>query len=154
MSVSTQDSVLFCPLCNCPTIDVSALIGGAASCRNCHWHGKREDCIVKEIQHEFANQEEVFRTFSRDVQLLVAEFGAVPIGRMLRKWGFMPDGPDGKPDTKVLTRYVRAIARGIAEAVVKERETVEKEDGLRGKTEFVAHLDEANLFPSKVVGRG
>lgn len=127
MTVSTQDSVLFCSKCLSPTIDASVLAGGGASCRTCGWKGPREECLTKNINHQFASQEEIFREFSRDVQLLVAEFGAVPIGRMLRKWGFMVDGPDGKPDTKILTRYVRAIARGIAEAIVKERELIEKE---------------------------
>lgn len=127
MSVITQDSVLFCPTCTSPTIDASALIGGGASCRNCHWKGAREECLTKTIDHQFATQEEIFRTFSRDVQTLVAEFGAVPIGRMLRKWGFLTDDAKGKPDTKTLTRYVVAIARGIATAIVNEREAMETE---------------------------
>lgn len=126
--VSTQDSTLFCPSCMSPAIDVSALIGGGASCRSCAWRGAREECLSKTFDHQFATQEEIFRTFSRDVQLLVGEFGAVPIGRMLRKWGFLVDGADGTPNIKTLTRYVRAIARGIAGAIVKEREAVEKEE--------------------------
>jgi len=124
---STSDWVLFCPRCVSAAIDASLLIGGAASCRSCGWSGKKEECLHKEINHQFASRDEILREFSRDVQLLVAQFGAVPIGRMLRKWGFLVDGPDGKPDTQVLARYVRAIARGIANEIVKEREAVERE---------------------------
>lgn len=126
--ISTQDSVLFCPTCTSPTIDASTLVGGGASCRTCSWKGQREECLTKTINHQFVSQEEIFQQFSRDVQLLVAEFGAIPIGRMLRKWGFLVEDTDGKPNTKILTRYVRAIARGIAEAIVKEREVIEKEE--------------------------
>ena len=133
MSVITQDSVLFCPTCITATIDVSLLIGGGAVCRSCGWKGTREECLTKTLQHQFASQDEIFREFSRDVQILVAEFRAVAIGRMLRKWGFMQDGPDGKPDAKTLTRYVRAIARGIANEIVKEREAIEKEENPLGK---------------------
>ena len=156
MTVSTPDSVLFCPRCTSATVDVSSLIGGGASCRTCAWQGQREDCQVHAINHQFTSQEEIFRTFSRDVQLLVAEFGAVPIGRMLRKWGFLVDGPDGKPDMKVLTRYIKAIARGIATSLVAERESIEAEDVLRGQA------GDANFYPlavntaglRKAVGRG
>lgn len=130
MIAQTQDTVLFCPKCTSATVDASSLIGGAASCRICNWQGKKEDCLHKTITHQFASQEEIFREFSRDVQLLVAEFGAVPIGRMLRKWLFITDGPDGKPDSAILARYVRAIARGIATEIVKEREAIEKEERL------------------------
>ena len=133
MSVITQDSVQFCPTCITATIDVSLLIGGGAVCRSCGWKGTREECLTKTLQHQFASQDEIFREFSRDVQILVAEFGAVAIGRMLRKWGFMQDGPDGKPDAKILTRYVRAIARCIANEIVKEREAIEKEENPLGK---------------------
>lgn len=133
MSVITQDFVLFCPTCITATVDVSSLIGGGAACRSCGWKGTREECLTKTLQHQFSSQEEIFREFSRDVQVLVAEFGAVAIGRMLRKWGFMQDGSDGKPDAKILTRYVRAIARGIANEIVKEREAIEKEENPLGK---------------------
>lgn len=154
MTVSTDDSVLFCPQCMSATIDASSLIGGGASCRACLWKGKKEDCIHKSINHQFTSQEEIFRAFSRDVQLLVAEFGAVPIGRMLRKWGFLTDGPDGKPDATILTRYVRAIARGIASEIVKEREAIEKEAATPTASGPEPLRLQQDIFPRKVVGRG
>jgi hypothetical protein len=157
MTVSTNDSVLFCPQCVSATIDVSSLVGGSASCRACRWQGKKEECLHKNINHQFTSQEEIFRLFSRDVQLLVAEFGAIPIGRMLRKWGFLTDGPDGKPDAMILTRYVRAIARGIASEIVKEREAIEKETAAPAAAmeEKAGRLTlQHDIFPRKVVGRG
>jgi hypothetical protein len=156
MTVSTKDSVLFCPQCLSATIDASSLIGGSASCRTCQWQGKKEDCSHKNINHQFTSQEEIFRAFSRDVQLLIAEFGAQPIGRMLRKWGFLTDGPDGKPDAVTLTRYVRAIARGIAYEIVKEREAIEKETAtpVAAPSSTEPLLPQQDIFPRKVVGRG
>lgn len=154
MTVSTNDSVLFCPQCMSATVDASSLVGGLASCRTCQWKGKKEDCVHKSIEHQFASQEEIFQAFSRDVQLLVAEFGAKPIGRMLRKWGFLVDGPNGAPDVEVLKRYVRAIARGIASAIVKEREALEKEASAPPIPDLEPLLLQQDIFPRKVVGRG
>lgn len=149
MSVSTHESVLFCPSCMSATIDASVLVGGSASCRTCQWKGQLEDCVVKGIDHEFASQEEIFRTFGRDVQLIVVQFGAEAIGRMLRKWGFIKD----PIDSKILGRYVKAIARGIATEIVKERETIEKESAQeethRGEPTHMAMADQKNFFPRR-----
>lgn len=149
-TASTEDSVLFCPRCSKPTIDVSPLVGGGASCRTCTWTGQREECDVHLIKHQFSSNEEILHMFSRDVQILVAEFGAIPIGRMLRKWGFLVDGKDGRPDVKILTRYVRSIARGIAEAIVKEREAIEKEDEPRKESIGLGRI----FHMKKVIGNG
>lgn len=125
---STTDSVYFCPACMSATVDVSALVGGAASCRSCKWEGVQEDCLKKNIEHQFASKDEVFRYFVRDVQLLVAQFGAAPIGRMLLKWGFLEHDADSKLNADILTRYVRAIGRGIATEIIKEREAIETKE--------------------------
>jgi hypothetical protein len=63
----------------------------------------------------------MLQIFNKDIQKFVAEFGAVPLARMLRKWGFIKD----PIDTVVLTRYVKAIARGIATELLKTREAIE-----------------------------
>jgi hypothetical protein len=57
----------------------------------------------------------------------------------------------------ILTRYVRAIARGIASEIVKEREAIEKETAAPAAAmeEKAGRLTlQHDIFPRKVVGRG
>lgn len=111
----------FCPACGSPAIDASPLAGGVASCRSCTWKGPTTDLLVHHFQHGFATEEEVLHAFASDVKMLFAKEYGVPILQMLLKWGFM-----GKPEPKILGKFLMNISTAVFQAVLKTREEIEK----------------------------
>jgi hypothetical protein len=118
-----NESSYFCPKCQSPLVTLSALTGGQAHCEKCHWSGDNRELLGYHFESGFDNPEEILKAFAHDIKMLMARGGvAVEIGQLIIKWGFVT-----KMDVPTLSRYVAAIARGIAGAVLEERRTIEKE---------------------------
>lgn len=118
----TTDKVYFCPQCIKPTVDASSLAGSTCSCRGCGWSGPQEELLVHEVTHEFANQGEMLTLFAKDIRLFLAH-NALEFGKILIKWGLLPN----TPSRQLIVRYVLAAAKGIATSVMEEREKIEIE---------------------------
>lgn len=117
------DKSHFCPKCQSPLIVASALVGGNAACEACGWIGPTTELLSYVFKSGFDSPDEVLAAFARDIKNLLAANGtAVAIGQLIIKWGFVT-----KMDVPTLSRYVSAIARGIASAVLEERRAMEKE---------------------------
>jgi len=113
----------FCPSCHSPMVKLSVLAGGEASCDGCGWKGDNKQLLGHEFDSGFTNPEEILKAFANDVKMLLARNGVgVELGRLILKWGFVQT-----VDAATLTRYMIAVARGIASAVMEERRTQEKE---------------------------
>lgn len=123
MADTTKEKVLFCPQCQCATVDSSALVGGEASCRGCRWKGQREDLLVRDVEHQFSSTEDVLRFFTKDIQFLVGAHLAEPLGRLLLKWGFIIQ----PVEAPALRRYLVAVTRGVVTGILQEREKIELE---------------------------
>ena len=116
-----QDEVYVCPQCQSPALDLGN-IGDDVRCRKCGWGGKVKDTIAAPFQNPFSSQQQATEQFVKDIGMWVVETGAIELGRVLIKWGFM----DRKnPDPKVLGRYATAIAKAVAIAILREREAIE-----------------------------
>lgn len=123
MNKGLKDKSYFCPQCQSPLVTVSALAGGDASCGACTWKGAKEELLGYKFESGFDNPEAVLKSFANDIRNLLAKNGtAVAIGQLIIKWGFVTT-----MDVPTLSRYVGAIARGIASAVLEERKAIEQE---------------------------
>jgi hypothetical protein len=123
--MSPNEASYFCPKCQSPLVTLSVLTGGRAHCEKCEWSGDNRDLIGYQFQSGFDNPDEILRAFAHDIKMLMARGGmAVEIGQLIIKWGFVT-----KMTVPILSRYVAAIARGIASAVLEERMKIEKEEG-------------------------
>ena len=126
---ATQDKAYFCPACGASDVTASALAGGNANCNICTWKGAVEELPTFHFTHDMGTPEEVFRAFFVDVRKLLSQQFAVAFGQVLIKWGFL-DAPDARNATKVtkmLSRYMGAVAKAVANAIVTERQAMEKE---------------------------
>lgn len=113
----------FCPKCGSPGVDCSALIGGQASCRMCDWSGPTTDLTNHVFRQENGSEDQIARMFLTEIKNLVGSDFAVPMGKFLLKWGFL-DQPVSAGD---LARYLTSVARAVANAVLVERQELEKE---------------------------
>ncbi len=118
-----KDKSYFCPSCNSPLVNLSALAGGEASCQACTWKGANTELLGYEFSSGFGNAEEILGAFSRDIRLLMAqnEFG-LKVGQLIIKWGLVQN-----IDVPTLSRYVGNVARAIAVSVLETRRDIEKE---------------------------
>jgi hypothetical protein len=105
-------------------VTLSALAGGEAKCEaSCGWRGRNEDLIGYHFESGFANPEEILKSFAQDIKMLLAREGVgIKLGQLIIKWGFVTT-----VDVPTLSRYIGAVARGIAAAVLEERRQIEKE---------------------------
>jgi hypothetical protein len=118
-----KDKSYFCPKCQSPHVNLSVLAGGEAACQACTWKGPNTELLGYEFESGFNNAEEVIVAFAKDIKLLLAREGVgLKLGQLIIKWGFVTN-----IDVPTLSRYVGAVARGIAVAVLEERRSIEKE---------------------------
>lgn len=104
-------------------VKFSALTGGEASCEACGWRGTNSQLLGYTFDSGFANPEEILKNFAQDIKMVLVRNGiAIELGRLLLKWGFAT-----KLDPPTLTRYLMAVAQGMASAVLEERRVQEKE---------------------------
>lgn len=121
----TSSSAYLCADCGSPAVDVPVLVGGKYKCRTCSWEG--DDPILIPFSNPFGSSEETFQAFTGEFLREFAKTSALPLGRLLVKWGFVQRDKTGKPDTKVLARYIKAMAGGMVVAMLRECQNVEKE---------------------------
>lgn len=123
MTTAPKETSYFCPKCQSPLVTVSALVGGEATCEACSWKGPSQELLGYQFTSGFNNAEEVIQAFGRDIRMLLARNGVgLELGKLIIKWGFAPS-----IDVPTLSRYVGAVARGIAVSVLEERRAIEKE---------------------------
>lgn len=115
--MNTQDSAYFCPTCNSPAVNFSALDGGEAVCRTCGWHGGNNELLLHSFSHDLGTSAEVLGVFMNDFKNLLAKHAASPLAQFLLKWGFFI----GEPTPKALGRYLMVLANAAALALLKER---------------------------------
>jgi hypothetical protein len=65
------------------------------------------------------------RIFVSDFRNIVSSTFAIPFGRFLLKWGFLPT--EESEMKRQLARYITAIARAAVKALFEERAAIEKE---------------------------
>lgn len=124
MNKGLKDKSFFCPTCQSPLVTASVLAGGDASCEACKWKGPNTELLGYKFESGFDSPEAILRAFAQDVKMLMAKNGTgIEIGRLIIKWGLV-----SKMDVPTLSRYVGAVARGIASAVLEERRAIEKEN--------------------------
>lgn len=122
--MSFNESSYFCPKCQSPLVTLSVLSGGNAKCGACSWEGNNRELLGYHFDSGFDNPEAILKTFAHDIKMLMARGGmGVAIGQLIVKWGFV-----NKMTVPILSRYMAAVARGIASAVLEERKNIELEE--------------------------
>lgn len=120
----------FCPQCGSAGVDFSLLEGGNATCRGCHWSGRKDDLLVVPFKHDFANDEALVVNLMGDMRLLLSGELGLPYLKFLIKWGFISTdlkNVAGTLDRKTFTRYLARIAQAILLSVLDERRKIEAE---------------------------
>lgn len=126
----SQDNIHLCPKCASPSIDVSELAGGTASCRICSWTGTRENVYTVPFSHGQGGSEGIALEFFNDMRRVLGDkVFMTNLTRFLSRWGFVDLGdPAGKQEVvRRVARYGAAAARAMVSAVINEREQLEKE---------------------------
>lgn len=118
------DQSKFCPMCGSPRVDEGSLIGSLSKCRNCSWQGPSDKLIIHRFRTSLLEGTDVITRFSGEMRDLVAKEMSVPVGKVLVKWGFLPNT---NIDVMVWGRYMNAIARAIVTAVIVTRDELEAE---------------------------
>lgn len=119
----------FCPACGGADVTASSLAGGKANCNICSWKGAVEELPTMLFEHDMGTPEEILRSFFLDVRKLLGSSFATQFGHLLIKWGFL-DAPTPKNQShviRVLTRYMGAITKAVVQAVLRERQAIERE---------------------------
>ena len=114
----------FCPQCGSPSVEFGALIGAQSKCKVCSWEGPKEELLHMPFSHDMGNAEQMLQMFANDIRRVYAE-SALSFGRVLFKWGFMPDKKELQ--SKVLQLYLTEVARASLAAIIKVRAELEKE---------------------------
>jgi len=114
------DVAYFCPDCMSPRVTYSSLAGGAASCQSCDWKGQKEQMTAHQFENNAGSPEEIVRVFGRQLLLCMAQHMALPLGKMLKDFGFLDH-------TKELERYLRVSAAATLQALFVERVKIEEE---------------------------
>ncbi len=124
----SKEEVYVCPQCNSPALDVPQLVGSRAQCRKCGWKGPVQDLVgvAMDIQGGLGgdSQEELTRQYMTDVRNTIAKDCALPIGRLLVKYGFVDSE---NIDKKVMAAYLVAVARAVAVTLLETRDKIETE---------------------------
>jgi ribosomal protein L37AE/L43A len=123
--MTTASKAFLCPQCSSPTVDTPVLVGGAYKCTSCGWEG--EDPILIPFGNPYGSEETTFKAFTEEFLKEFAKTSALPLGKILVKWGFVERDHNGKPHTKVLARYIKAMAEGMITALLRECRAVEEE---------------------------
>jgi hypothetical protein len=122
MTSAPNDKAHFCPRCASASIVVSQLVGSDARCEICGWTGPSHELATFHFSHDFSSPDAVANAFFLDIRQLLSVNMCVSLGRLLMKWGFLDS-----LQPQILARYVAAVAKAIATALIQERQQVEKE---------------------------
>lgn len=123
--MTTASKAYLCPTCSSASLTTPVLVGGQYKCGACGWEG--EDPILIPFGNPFGSSDETFRAFTDTFLKEFAKVAALPLGRLLVSWGFVPRDAQGKPSTKLLARYIKSMAEGMIIALLNERSEVEVE---------------------------
>jgi len=104
---------------------IPILAGSEYHCEICNWMG--EDPILVPFGNPFASKNATFSAFAAEFIAEFAKAASLPLVRVLMKWGFIRVDKAGKPDTVVLTRYMKAMAGAMIIAMIEERQKMERE---------------------------
>jgi len=130
----TKAVVHFCPQCGSASVSGSTkeviVPEGMVRCAACGWAGTRGMLASLEFGHEFASEEDIAKTLMRDLRGLIASDAGSVFAKFLLKWGFLVQ----PADSKLLARYLAAIARETLGAIIKERAKIDKERVEHGRT--------------------
>jgi hypothetical protein len=128
MSMHT-DTLYVCSSCGSPSVEFSALVGGAASCKACHWTGPREELVGVPFENDALGGEAAFLAMYNDFRRIFAQ-QAVNFLRFLVKWGFVDAeeraGVVRPASPAQALKYINAIARGALQGVIQTREELER----------------------------
>lgn len=120
-----QDKVYVCPQCASPAIHVPVLAGADFSCEACGWTGP--DPVFVPFSNPLGSADQTWEKFAAEVLTVFSEVGALPIGRVLVKWGFVSVEASGRPSKQELILYLKAMAGAIVTAVIEVRKKIELE---------------------------
>jgi hypothetical protein len=132
LEVGKLDKVRLCPRCMSALVETttSTLVDlpgtdtvNEAKCRTCGWAGKAGELLALPFGNPFGNGEAAVEAFSRDVLMAIAKECAMPIGRVLVRWGFIPDR---NIDKRQFSAYMAAVSKAVALSIVTERERQER----------------------------
>lgn len=121
MEQKTGTIAYFCPDCGSPSVSYSPLVGSKASCEACGWSGTSSELLAHAFEHDHGTDTDVAIAFTNDVRRAYGQ-AAGSFAEVLLKWGFF----DGK-NTKMLARYVAAMALASVQALLNTRKEIEKE---------------------------
>jgi hypothetical protein len=122
--MTATNTVYLCPQCSSPSLSTPVLAGGEYACEACGWSG--QDPVAVPFGNPFGTADATFRQFTQEVLNEFAKYSALPLGRVLVKWGFV-EVVEGKPSTKQLARLIKAMAGGAILAMIDERKRIEVE---------------------------
>ena len=127
--VLTAD-IYLCAHCGSLSLDLPALIGGTAKCKGCGWEGPTSNLVCQSFRHTQGGDEELIRTFMRELRMVMAKDFSQPLGTLLYKWGFLSEAEkDGQKvvSPEELKKYLTAIFHASTSAIIETREVIEKE---------------------------
>jgi len=120
-----NEDTCFCPRCGSARVDTSVLIGGSCTCRGCGWRGGSHKLHRYRHQTGLLEGPDAITRFSMELRNLVAKEMGLGFGKFLVRWGFLPDKGI---DAMVCGRYMNAIARAVAVAIIQTRDELESEE--------------------------
>ena len=118
--------VHFCPECGSASVTLSALAGGVAACKACEWSGLNTQLAAMPVRHELGDEGQITRALVGDLRSFLAKEAGLAFARFLQKWGFI-DMSKTDVVNRLLARYLAAMARGILNSILEERQKIEKE---------------------------
>jgi hypothetical protein len=122
-----KDIAFACPTCGSGALTLPTLAGTDYICAACGWKGR--DALIIPVQ---GSGEESFRSFSSEVLLVLAKYLALPLGKILVHWGFVPTDNAGKPSAHYLAQYLHAMSKAVVTALIEERKKIEIEKARNG----------------------
>ena len=114
----------FCPACGSALVDASSLSGGEASCGTCTWKGKLEELVAVPFGQDVGSADDMVRLLFLDIRKFLSKDFTPPFLQLLVKWGFLLHRPIQAPE---VARYMGAVSKAIALALIEERGKIEKE---------------------------
>lgn len=121
---ATSPIIYICPTCSSGSITPPILVGADYTCSSCGWKGI--DPFAAPLTGPFADSGSVDR-FCNELLKAFASSAALPLGRILVTWGLVATDIKGKPNTKELARFIQAMAKAAAVAVINELAVMDHE---------------------------
>jgi hypothetical protein len=128
------DLLQVCPQCTSAlitTTNVGSVIeqvgkdtANTATCGACGWTGKVAELAGVPFKNPFGGGEQSVEQFGRDVLMTIVKDCAVPLGKLLIRWGFVGNK---KVDKRKLSRYFAAVGKSVCTAIIEVRVKEEEE---------------------------